>query len=719
MILKTRCHEGLLVLGREVSFALALRGSCSRTRYGPRGGTTECSGKVGSGRLEAASGSTSSRCPSSSVFRQPSSQGWDHFQDSVSNGDVRVGQVGDPTPFDGRSGGRERRDLGSEQSAVSSDVEPRRLTQQNVTLQDVLTAVAGAVSVGGSGFLDTPNQRIPIRHQAWVRSPKDLERAVVVSRNGNPVTVGEVAKVGIGSPPAIGDAVIKGQASLLLIVEKNPWGNSTLEVTEGIEEALRTLSQKMSHLVFVSAFCSRVWEPKMWSFRGRLTLALTASTGLFLALFCLFLYFWCRATFVADLDGDLRAIASAELTGGLDVEHRFSGSEKSHSDASFHVLGLLAEPGGRVLKATDPRMERQPELAKLWQETALTSPVATSFQLDGASYRALITSVRIDGRELVEVLAISEAPFDASLQELRRVLGVALGLGVLMSAITSNLVAHYLTRPLDRILEQLKFVSAGSESSARLTAVQRDLETAMLQEEINAMLSRLERSFQAQRRLVSDASHELRAPLSNLTLAIEVCLRRDREIPEYREALETCRGEIHRLTQMCEALLTLSQSDEEGLKPQRQPTDLRHLLQSCQVRVLGAAEQRDVVLKLEGDSVEVPVDPAMIERVIENLLYNALRYAPPGSTVELSCRRFKTTAEVRIKDSGPGLSSEQRDLVFERFYRSDGSRQRTTGGAGLGLAIAREIVRAHQGEIGVDAVLGEGCEFWFNLPIDL
>jgi CzcA family heavy metal efflux pump len=119
-------------------------------------------------------------------------------------------------------------------------VDPRRLSEQNVTLQQMLTAVGNAVSLGGGGFIDTPNQRLAIRHESWVRAPEDLKRAVVTSRNGTTVRVGDVGNVQIGAPPAIGDAIINGQPGLLLIVEKYPWGN-TLEVTRGVEEALEAL----------------------------------------------------------------------------------------------------------------------------------------------------------------------------------------------------------------------------------------------------------------------------------------------------------------------------------------------------------------------------------------------------------------------------------------------------------------------------------------------
>ena len=119
-------------------------------------------------------------------------------------------------------------------------VDPRRLSEQNITLQQTLTAVGNAVSLGGGGFIDTPNQRLAIRHEGWVHSPEDLSRAVVTSRNGTTVKVGDVGNVRIGAPPAIGDAIINGRPGLLLIVEKYPWGN-TLEVTRGVEEALEAL----------------------------------------------------------------------------------------------------------------------------------------------------------------------------------------------------------------------------------------------------------------------------------------------------------------------------------------------------------------------------------------------------------------------------------------------------------------------------------------------
>lgn len=119
-------------------------------------------------------------------------------------------------------------------------LDPRRLLDQNVSLQQVLTAVGSAVSLGGGGFIDTPNQRLAVRHENWVHSPEDLKRAVVTARSGSTVTLGDVSTVRIGAPPPIGDAIINGRPGLLLIVEKYPWGN-TLEVTRGVEAALKAL----------------------------------------------------------------------------------------------------------------------------------------------------------------------------------------------------------------------------------------------------------------------------------------------------------------------------------------------------------------------------------------------------------------------------------------------------------------------------------------------
>ncbi|MBX3170454.1 MAG: efflux RND transporter permease subunit [Candidatus Eremiobacteraeota bacterium] len=119
-------------------------------------------------------------------------------------------------------------------------VSPRQLAAQNVTLEEVVLGVGNAVSVGGGGFIDTPNQRLPIRHESWAHTTEDLDRAVVANRNGVSLRVRDIGTVQIGSPPPIGDAVINGRPGLLLIVEKYPWGN-TLEVTRGVEKALEEL----------------------------------------------------------------------------------------------------------------------------------------------------------------------------------------------------------------------------------------------------------------------------------------------------------------------------------------------------------------------------------------------------------------------------------------------------------------------------------------------
>lgn len=119
-------------------------------------------------------------------------------------------------------------------------VSPRQLSAQNVTLEEVVLGVGNAVSVGGGGFIDTPNQRLPIRHESWAHTAEDLSRAVVANHNGVALRVRDIGKVQIGFPPPIGDAVINGRPGLLLIVEKYPWGN-TLEVTRGVEKALQEL----------------------------------------------------------------------------------------------------------------------------------------------------------------------------------------------------------------------------------------------------------------------------------------------------------------------------------------------------------------------------------------------------------------------------------------------------------------------------------------------
>lgn len=455
------------------------------------------------------------------------------------------------------------------------------------------------------------------------------------------------------------------------------------------------------------------------TFRGRLTKALALSTGAFLSIFCVVIYLWCRGAFLRDLDADLEAILRAEFAASDRLESHLHIAQAGHRDPDgIEVFGIILDRDGRVLKRTEWTDSATPEIPPDLLRAIVTEGKAFSnLQVGEESFRVMGSLIRLEGRELVEVLGISESPAEESLRQLRNGLAISLILGIALFSAISNLVARYLTRPLETILSQIESVTSSGDPGLRLTDNHRDQEILSLRSQINAMLEKLDRSFQQQRRFVSNASHELRAPLSNLTLAIEVCLRRERAVDDYREVLQTCQGETLRLNEMVHRLLILSQGDEGALALSREAHDLSTLLTRCRERHRLRAAERDIELRLLAAPVLAWVDESGMAQVLDNVLDNSLRYAPAGSSIELGCSANAENAEIRITDHGPGLSTEQCRQLFERFYRADASRQRGTGGAGLGLAIARAFVEAHGGTIGVESEPNVATTFIVSIPL--
>ena len=235
-------------------------------------------------------------------------------------------------------------------------------------------------------------------------------------------------------------------------------------------------------------------------------------------------------------------------------------------------------------------------------------------------------------------------------------------------------------------------------------------EIGQLARTMNQMLGRLEDSARRQRRFVADASHELRSPLAAIQTTLDVGLAYPDRAP-WPEIAARASGQSQRLAQLLEKLLVLAKSDEQTSAPRRQDVDVDALLRDV---VAGTITGHvDITVNLAGDAV-VSADRVHLERVFRNVLENAVRYA--ATTVEVTTFTTAATVDIRIVDDGPGVAAADRERVFERFVRLDQSRDRATGNSGLGLAIAREIVIAHQGTIWMDDVPRGGAHLVIQLP---
>ncbi len=237
----------------------------------------------------------------------------------------------------------------------------------------------------------------------------------------------------------------------------------------------------------------------------------------------------------------------------------------------------------------------------------------------------------------------------------------------------------------------------------------------------NALAKRLQNSTSRIRQFSGDASHELRTPLTIMRGETEVALRWGKTAEDYHSTLISNMEEIERMGRIIEDLLTLAKSESGELPLSISHLSLSDLLQEMyvQARKLAADKNIEVFLQHEVDKeIWLNGDDLRLRQLFWNLISNALRYTPEHGSVYIKLECTENSALVSIRDTGIGIEPEHVEHIFERFYRTDGARNRTNGGTGLGLAIAKWVVESHHGSIHVESTVGGGSTFKVTLPLD-
>ena len=234
----------------------------------------------------------------------------------------------------------------------------------------------------------------------------------------------------------------------------------------------------------------------------------------------------------------------------------------------------------------------------------------------------------------------------------------------------------------------------------------------------NAMLSRIEQSFEQLQRFTADASHELRTPLAAIRSIGEVRLQESAKPEEYRDTIGSMLEEVNRMTSIVESLLALSRADAGQIRMHVSVFPLMALVREAASLLEILIEDKNLSITLAGDeSVGAQADRLYLRQAIVNILHNAVKFTPAGGSIvaRVECKG-PSRVELSVSDTGPGIPADQSAKVFERFYCVDESRTGKTVGAGLGLAIAKWAVEANNGEIGVRNTSGGGSIFWIRLP---
>jgi heavy metal sensor kinase len=333
-------------------------------------------------------------------------------------------------------------------------------------------------------------------------------------------------------------------------------------------------------------------------------------------------------------------------------------------------------------------------------------------------YLVLLAWLEAPGREPHALQLTHELRGIGKLMRVERENLAALGLPlVLFCVVLGWVLARRGLRPVREVTRAARRITA-TNLGERLPSPKSGDEMDVLIHTFNDMIARLDASVERIARFTADASHELRTPLTAIQGEVDVALRRERTPAEYRETLDGVSQECRRMRRMVESLLALSRADAAAAGIEKAPVALDDLLAEVTETFRVAAEARKIDVRLEGESpLVVAGDALKLTELFSNLLDNAVKYSDDGGTVRVETRTEPPNAVVTVRDTGVGIAPEDLARVFERFYRTDSSRSRDSGGVGLGLSLCQWIAEAHGGRIEVASTPGKGTTFTVLLPL--
>lgn len=422
------------------------------------------------------------------------------------------------------------------------------------------------------------------------------------------------------------------------------------------------------------------------------------------------------------LDADCRSISSQLLS-----QHPFRGVdwlqdeiEEAYSPALNGRFIRVIQPGDGVIYlsgapkdgAFDPSQiplpgvrEKNPRKVKLAHEHRLLIGMAHYSAPDGTRF---IVESGVPYHQIEVVLHGLLVTF-------------AIYLPILISLAVGS--GYWLMRrslqPVDEITRRAEGITS-TNLSQRLPVIRTGDELERLSVALNRMIERLDQAFQHINRFSADASHELRTPLTILQLELEGIAQTHRLNPVLTDQIGSALEETDRMSHIVENLLAISRLDAGEVKMDKTRMDLGQLAASTADQMRLLAEEKQIQFRTNvAENVYVEGDRSRLQQVVVNLIANAIKYTPDGGAVEVSVCANGSTAVLDISDNGVGISEDALPHVFERFYRADKARSRNSGGAGLGLAIAKSICTAHGAQIKVSSQEGHGSRFTVELPLSI
>lgn len=447
--------------------------------------------------------------------------------------------------------------------------------------------------------------------------------------------------------------------------------------------------------------------------------------GLILAvilIFGTFVYLNLQTGLANSIDDSLRLSASQAIAA-VNIENgaiNFSDSiPETDAIAELRARGLtirILSLTGQTFQSFGP-YQQFPVDPVILNQASQGNPVFSTFWLPGNAGRIRVyTASILDNGHLLGIVQVIQN-LDSLTESLNHLLAgflISAPLLIILSALSGYVLAGRALAPIDQMNRTAQQISA-EDLTSRLTLPAFDDEVGRLTRTFNEMLERLEDAFKRERQFTADASHELRTPLAAMQAIVTVVREEHRSVADYEKALDDLTDELDRLRTLAENLLQLTHGDSAFLQTV-EPVDLSSLVEDVAYSMKAILEEKGLELNLKvSPGLVIQGDSDALIRVFANLLMNAVKYTDYGSVTISTLQENHETAQITIEDTGRGISTEHLPHIFERFFRVDPSR--STTGAGLGLAIADEIIKAHHGTIQVESAPGKGSRFIVRLPV--
>jgi signal transduction histidine kinase len=416
-----------------------------------------------------------------------------------------------------------------------------------------------------------------------------------------------------------------------------------------------------------------------------------------------------------------RVLASGRVSDPASLRaagERFVAGQRYHPEARIYVIAPRGVPPvtnqGRIV---DEELSESRSTGESGEADAggivSTGEGLSTISTDETGKLRVLTQPIVVGGTRIGTFRVADplTSVDQALESLRNRF-IAVGLGALLLSVAIAIwLANLITRPLRRMAAVASAVDSG-DLTHRIDYSGED-EVGVLADSFNHMMDRLEEGFSLQRDFVSDASHELRSPLTVLRGRIEQLTDHAGDRAAVSAEADELMKEVRRMERLTDDMLTLAKAERGGLvQPRRVQIDdfvedLRRDLP-----LLGSRHYR-VESSIHGD---LEADPDRLAQVLRNLVTNAVRHTGTEGHIEISIGSENGSAQFAVSDDGTGIESDQLGRIFDRFHRTDEGRSRAEGGSGLGLAIARAIVEAHGGSISAESPPGTGATVRFSIP---